>query len=79
MTLDEMKKENGNKYYQQIDRAVEKKMPWQDMEVVGWTLNTYTQLQLDLQARDVEQYDIETLEDLVEILKLEVNAYDGRY
>lgn len=74
MDLQSKKQSLGTEYYRQIELAVDKNVPQSYLQTI---IDEYTTLQLELQKRDTQWSDIQTLCDLVSALESEVKNYNG--
>lgn len=75
MSIKDRKNSIDEAYFHQINAAVDKNVPTEHLKT---TLDAFTQLQLELQDREIEMQDIQTLAELVAILEQEVQNYDVR-
>ena len=74
MDLQSKKQSVGTEYYRQIELAVDKNVPQSYLQTI---IDEYTTLQLELQKRDTQWSDVQTLCDLVSALESEVKNYNG--
>lgn len=74
MDLQSKKQSMGTEYYRQIELAVDKNVPQSYLQTI---IDEYTTLQLELQKRDTQWSDVQTLCDLVSALESEVKNYNG--